>query len=235
MAGGRLELRGLQAGYGDAVVLHSVDLVVPEGQVVALLGANGAGKTTLLRAASGLLQPTHGQLLLDDQDITSWPAHQRARAGVGHVPEGRGIFRNLTVRQNLRLQAKNISVDEAIERAVGAFPILGERLEQVAGTMSGGQQQMLALVRGYLDGPRFLLLDEVSMGLAPIIVDEIFDFLQRLTAQGTGLLLVEQYVSRALALADLVYVLNRGEVVFCGEPAEVDADALFEQYLGASA
>ena len=235
MTGGRLELRGLQAGYGDAVVLHSVDLVVPEGQVVALLGANGAGKTTLLRAASGLLQPTHGQLLLDDQDITSWPAHQRARAGVGHVPEGRGIFRNLTVRQNLRLQAKNISVDEAIERAVGAFPILGERLEQVAGTMSGGQQQMLALVRGYLDGPRFLLLDEVSMGLAPIVVDEIFDFLQRLTAQGTGLLLVEQYVSRALALADLVYVLNRGEVVFCGEPAEVDADALFEQYLGASA
>ena len=235
MTGGRLELRGLQAGYGDAVVLHSVDLVVPEGQVVALLGANGAGKTTLLRAASGLLQPTHGQLLLDDQDITSWPAHQRARAGVGHVPEGRGIFRNLTVRQNLRLQAKNISVDEANERAVGAYPILGERLEQVAGTMSGGQQQMLALVRGYLDGPRFLLLDEVSMGLAPIVVDEIFDFLQRLTAQGTGLLLVEQYVSRALALADLVYVLNQGEVVFCGEPAEVDADALFEQYLGASA
>ena len=235
MAGGRLELRDIQAGYGDAVVLRSVDLVVPEGQVVALLGANGAGKTTLLRAASGLLQPTQGQLLLDDQDITRWPAHQRARAGVGHVPEGRGIFRNLTVRQNLRLQAKNISVDEAIERAVGAFPILGERLEQVAGTMSGGQQQMLALVRGYLDGPRFLLLDEVSMGLAPIVVDEIFDFLQRLTAQGTGLLLVEQYVSRALALADLVYVLNQGEVVFCGEPAEVDADALFEQYLGASA
>ena len=235
MTGGRLELRDLQAGYGDSVVLRSVDLVVPEGQVVALLGANGAGKTTLLRAASGLLQPTRGQLLLDGQDITRWPAHQRARAGVGHVPEGRGIFRNLTVRQNLRLQAKNISVDEAIERAVGAFPILGERLEQVAGTMSGGQQQMLALVRGYLDGPRFLLLDEVSMGLAPIVVDEIFDFLQRLTAQGTGLLLVEQYVSRALALADLVYVLNRGEVVFCGEPAEVDADALFEQYLGASA
>jgi branched-chain amino acid transport system ATP-binding protein len=136
------------------------------------------------------------------------------------------------VRQNLRLQATSVSVEEAIERAVGAFPILGERLDQVAGTLSGGQQQMLALVRGYVENPRYLLLDEVSMGLAPIVVDEIFAFLRQLAVEGTGLLLVEQYVTRALELADLVFVLNRGEIAFAGEPSELENTDLFEQYLG---
>jgi branched-chain amino acid transport system ATP-binding protein len=173
--------------------------------------------------------------MLDGNDITRWPAHRRAQSGLGHVPEGRGIFRNLTVRQNLRLQATSAGTEEAIESAVHAFPILGERLEQIAGTLSGGQQQMLALARAYVEHPRYLLLDEVSMGLAPIIVDEIFEFLGRLAAQGTGLLLVEQYVTRALELADLAFVLNRGEVAFAGEPAELDSEALFAQYVGVPA
>ncbi|MCW2614458.1 MAG: livF [Frankiales bacterium] len=227
-----LELRAVDAGYGDTTVLRGVDLVVPDGAVVALLGANGAGKTTLLRTASGLLNPTSGSVLVDGADASRWPPHRLAKAGVGHVPEGRGVFRSLTLRQNLRLQAVSVTVEEAIERAVGAFPVLGERLDQVAGTMSGGQQQMLALARGYVENPRYLLLDEVSMGLAPIIVDEIFAFLAVLAQEGTGLLLVEQYVTRALELADLVYVLNRGEVAFAGEPSELDSAELFEQYLG---
>jgi branched-chain amino acid transport system ATP-binding protein len=229
-----LELRDVHAGYGDSLVLRGVDLAVPAGKVVALLGANGAGKTTVLRTASGLLRPVSGSVLLDGVDVTRWPAHRLAQAGLGHVPEGRGIFRTLTVRQNLRLQADSLTLEEVIERAVAAFPILGERLDQVAGTMSGGQQQMLALVRGYIQSPRYLLLDEVSMGLAPIIVDEIFAFLEGLAQQGTGLLLVEQYVTRALELADLVFVLNRGELAFAGEPAELDSEVLFAQYVGVS-
>jgi branched-chain amino acid transport system ATP-binding protein len=230
-----LELRDVRAGYGDTLVLRGVDLTVPDGAVVALLGPNGAGKTTLLRAASGLVRPSGGQLLVDGQDATSWPPHRIAKAGVGHVPEGRGVFRSLSVRQNLRLQATSIPVEEALEKAAEAFPILGQRMDQIAGTMSGGQQQMLALARGYVESPRYLLLDEVSMGLAPIVVDEIFAFLRRLADEGVGLLLVEQYVTRALELADLVFVLNKGEVAFAGEPAELDSGALFEQYLGVGA
>jgi branched-chain amino acid transport system ATP-binding protein len=230
-----LELRGLRAGYGDTLVLRGVDVTVPDGKVVALLGPNGAGKTTLLRAASGLVRPSGGRLLVDGADATSWGADRLARAGVSHVPEGRGVFRSLTVRQNLRLQATTVSVEEALEKATQAFPILGERMDQIAGTMSGGQQQMLALARGYVEDPRYLLLDEVSMGLAPIVVDEIFEFLRQRAREGTGLLLVEQYVTRALELADLVFVLNKGEVAFAGEPGELDSEALFEQYLGVGA
>jgi branched-chain amino acid transport system ATP-binding protein len=200
--------------------------------VVALLGPNGAGKTTLLRTLCGLLPATAGTVSMDERDVTALPAHQRALHGLGSVPEGRGIFRNLTVRENLRLQARGTPEAEVLERAVAAFPVLGERLGQVAGTLSGGQQQMLALVRAYVERPRFLLLDEVSMGLAPVVLDEIFAFLAGLAAQGTGLLLVEQYVSRALALADLVFVLSGGEVHFAGEPTELAEDEIFERYLG---
>lgn len=229
----RLEINHIEAGYDGTPVLRGVDLVVPEGSVVALLGPNGAGKTTLLRTICGLLPVTAGEVRVDGEDISGWPAHRRALAGIGHVPEGRGIFRNLTVRENLKLQARSLSEAEVIERAVAAFPILGERLTQVAGTLSGGQQQMLALVRAYVEKPRFLLLDEVSMGLAPVVIDEIFSFLSGLATQGTGLLLVEQYVTRALALSDLVFVLSGGEISFAGEPSELDEDELFSQYLGA--
>ena len=230
-----LELRGVTAGYGSHTVLRDVDLVVPDHSVVALLGPNGAGKTTLLRVASGLLRPSAGHLLVDGQDATGWASHQLAGAGVCHVPEGRGIFRALSVRDNLRLQA-NPAVDiDPIQAASEAFPRLGERLDQRAGTMSGGEQQMLALAHSYLAGSRTVLLDEVSMGLAPKIIDEIFEYLRRLAAQGAALLLVEQYVGRALELADFVYILNKGRVQFVGESDELGEEQILASYLGVEA
>jgi len=228
-----LELKGIVAGYGGTTVLRGVDLVVPERSVVALLGADGAGKTTLLRVASGLLAPSSGQLLVDDADCTRMSPSRLVARGICHVPEGRGIFPSLTVRDNLTLQSAKGDEKAAIERAVHAFPRLGERLTQVAGTMSGGEQQMLALARTYVQHPTIVLLDEVSMGLAPKIVDEIFEFLSLLRQQGASLLLVEQYVTRALAVADYVYLLNRGEVAFAGEPSELQGEDVFTQYVGA--
>ena len=227
-----LELRGITAGYGGTTVLRGVDLIVPSQSVVALLGPNGAGKTTLLRVASGLLRPTIGQVLLDGEDVTGITPHALCDKGVCHVPEGRGVFPSLTVRDNLVLQSRPGTEAESLERAVLAFPRLGERLGQLAGTMSGGEQQMLALARTYIQRPRFVLLDEVSMGLAPNIVDEIFAFLQVLAREGASLLLVEQYVTRALAVADYAYLLGRGRVSFAGESAELDADAIAEEYVG---
>jgi branched-chain amino acid transport system ATP-binding protein len=228
-----LELRQVHAGYSGTKVLKGIDLVVPDGAVVALLGANGAGKTTLLRVAAGLLRPTAGTIRVDDADCTGLPPHRLVDAGVCHVPEGRGVFPNLTVRENLQVQAKPGEEDAGIERAVSVFKRLGERLNQQAGTMSGGEQQMLALARAYIRRPRFVLLDEVSMGLAPNIVDDIFDFLSLLAREGSSLLLVEQYVTRALAIADYVYLLGRGEVTFAGEPSELEGEDLFDQYMGA--
>src|SRR5439155_10479150 len=201
--------------------------------VVALLGANGAGKTTLLRVASGLLRPSSGRILIDGEDVTHASPHALVRHGVCHVPEGRGVFPNLTVRENLTLQAFAGQEREGIERAVAAFPKLGQRLTQVAGTMSGGEQQMLALARAYVQSPRFVLLDEVSMGLAPLIVDAIFEFLAVLASEGASLLLVEQYIARALEIADYVYLLNRGEVAFAGEPSELEGTDVFQTYVGA--
>jgi branched-chain amino acid transport system ATP-binding protein len=224
-------LNGIQAGYGATTILRGVNLVVPDRSVVALLGPNGAGKTTLLRVASGLLTPTKGQLVLDGSVVTGATPHALCKRGVCHVPEGRGIFRSLTVRDNLILQSFAGQETESIEKAVSAFPRLGQRISQVAGTMSGGEQQMLALARAYVQNPKVVLLDEVSMGLAPKIVDEIFEFLARLAAEGASLLLVEQYVTRALAIADYVYLLNRGLVSFSGESGEVDAEAIADEYV----
>jgi branched-chain amino acid transport system ATP-binding protein len=228
-----LELRGVVAGYSGTTVLREIDLSVPDGSVVALLGANGAGKTTLLRVASGLLRPSSGVVLIDEQDVTGRRPHELVRRGICLVPEGRGIFGPLTIRDNLILQSPRGKETESIEKAVSAFPRLGERLNQTAGTMSGGEQQMLALARAYVQSPKVVLLDEVSMGLAPKVVDEIFDFLKRLSRQGVSLLLVEQYVTRALAAADYVYLLNRGQVAFAGEPSELEGDDVFTQYVGA--
>ncbi len=228
-----LELRGVVAGYGATTVLRGVDLSVPDGVVVALLGANGAGKTTLLRVASGLLHPTAGQLLIDGEDVSRAAPSSLVRRGVCHVPEGRGVFGPLSVRENLLLQAPRGEERAALDRAVSVFPRLGERMSQIAGTMSGGEQQMLALARAYVQHPKVVLLDEVSMGLAPKIVDEIFEFLGLLREQGVSLLLVEQYVTRALAIADYVYLLNRGEVTFAGEPSELEGEDVFTQYVGA--
>ncbi|HEV7685074.1 MAG TPA: ABC transporter ATP-binding protein, partial [Acidimicrobiia bacterium] len=227
-----LVLEGVTAGYGGTTVLRDVDLTVPDSSVVALLGPNGAGKTTLLRVASGLLAPWKGRLLIDGEDVTGRPPHELAGRGVCHVPEGRGVFPPLTVAQNLELFSPPGQERESRERAVEAFPILGDRLNQVAGTMSGGQQQMLALARSYVTNPHVVLLDEVSMGLAPIIVDEIFDFLERMAKQGTALLLVEQYATKALAIADYVYILGRGSVTFAGDAAELEGEDVFQRYLG---
>jgi branched-chain amino acid transport system ATP-binding protein len=230
-----LELRQVVAGYGDTTVLRGVDLVVPDGSIVALLGPNGAGKTTLLRVASGLLPLRSGSLLFDGEDLVGLPPHRLAQRGICHVPEGRGIFGSLSVRENLMLQAPAGQESQALERAAEVFPKLGQRLDQLAGTMSGGEQQMLALARSYVQNPRVVLLDEVSMGLAPKIVDEIFEFLATLAAEGASLLLVEQYVTRALAVADYVYVLGKGEVTFVGEPGELDGDDVFRAYAGLDA
>jgi branched-chain amino acid transport system ATP-binding protein len=226
-----LELHGIDAGYGDTKVLRGVDLVVPDGAVVALLGPNGAGKTTLLRAASGLLATTAGSLHLDEADVTGWAPHQLAAAGIAHVPEGRGIFRSLTVRENLELLGPGCSRADAVARGVEAFPRLGERIDQLAGTMSGGEQQMLALARAYIADPRVVLLDEVSMGLAPMVVDAIFEFFGRLAAGGAALLLVEQFVTKALEIADYAYLLQRGRISFAGEPSELLEGDVFTAYL----
>jgi branched-chain amino acid transport system ATP-binding protein len=228
------ELHGITAGYGDATVVRNVSLAVPAGSVVALLGANGAGKTTVLRVASGLMRPREGRITLEGRDLTGATATEFAQAGICHVPEGRGIFRALSVRENIVLQARPGGTATAMDRATSAFPVLGKRLGQVAGTMSGGEQQMLALARAYVSDPRVILLDEVSLGLAPRIVDEIFEFLHRLAAAGAALLLVEQYVVRALDVAHYVFMLNRGRVTFAGEPSELDAQGVFAGYTGIS-
>jgi branched-chain amino acid transport system ATP-binding protein len=229
-----LELRGIEAGYGGHTVLREVCVTVPPGTVVAVLGPNGAGKTTLLRIASGLLRPTAGTVLLGGEDVTRTPPHARARRGLCHIPEGRGIYPTLTVRENLVLHSRRGEEDAALDRATSAFPVLGERLRQSAGQLSGGQQQMLSLVRAYLTSPRLVLVDEASMGLAPVVVDQIFGFLGQIAASGTALLIVEQYVNRALALADAIYVLSKGGVVFSGTPAEI-TDDLVAHYLGTAA
>jgi branched-chain amino acid transport system ATP-binding protein len=232
-----LKLDNITAGYAGTTVLRNINLVVPDASVVALLGANGAGKTTLLRVASGLLTPTSGAITVDGADgvaldVTGRAPHVLVEHGICHVPEGRGVFPSLSVKDNLVLQSAKGEEKASIERAVSAFPRLGERLAQIAGTMSGGEQQMLALARTYVQHPKIVLLDEVSMGLAPKIVDEIFDFLGLLRNEGVSLLLVEQYVTRALAAADYVYLLNRGEVAFAGEPGELDDADVLESYVG---
>ena len=227
-----LVLDAVRAGYGPTEVLRGVDVTVPRGRVVAMLGPNGAGKTTLLRACSGLIPITSGSLSMDGQDVTGAPSWDLAARGLRHVPEGRGIYRGLTVLENLHLMVGGRLLDDTVDRAVAAFPVIGQRLQQVAGTLSGGEQQMVSLARTIVTDPDYVLLDEVSMGLAPIIVEEIFEFLRRLADGGTALLLVEQYAAMALALADIVYVIDRGRVAFAGEPSELDPDALAESYLG---
>jgi branched-chain amino acid transport system ATP-binding protein len=229
-----LALTGVTAGYGRTTVLREVDLTVAAGSVVALLGPNGAGKTTLLRTASGLLAPAAGEIRLAGESITRARPHERARRGLCLVPEGRGIFPNLSVRDNLLLQIPPWSKGRDCDAALEAFPVLRDRLSQRAGSMSGGQQQMLALSRCFLADPKVVLLDEVSMGLAPRIIDEIFAALVAVSRRGVALVLVEQYVSRALAIADHVYLLGRGAVTFSGAPSELDEDELTKRYIGAA-
>ena len=228
-----LEVSGLRAGYGRTEVLHGVDLAVPAGATVALLGSNGAGKTTLLQTIAGLVRPRSGEILFRWEAVENRSAHDRTRAGICLIPEGRGIFRSLSVRENLLLQSGPRKADDSIERATSLFPILGQRLAQEAGTLSGGQQQMLALARALVSEPALILADELSVGLAPVIVDEIFEALAVLRGQGRSLLLVEQYVERAVQVADYVYILHKGRVVFVGEPSQCTSGEVFARYLGA--
>ena len=226
-----LELRRVSAGYGRVTVLREISVEVKKGEVVALLGPNGAGKTTLLSAVAGLVDVSEGEIMIDGEDFTTKPIHQRVKAGLCLVPEGRGVFPRLSVRDNLALQVPPWS-DGGSDPALEAFPILGERLGQLAGTMSGGQQQMLALARAYLTEPRVVMLDEVSMGLAPRVVDQIFESIAELRRRGAALLLVEQYINRALEMAEKIYLIDRGSISFSGPASELDQDAIVKGYLG---
>jgi len=230
-----LELTGVTAGHAEVPVLRNVSLQVRTGSVVALLGSNGAGKTTLLRVVAGFVRQTHGTVTVAGNEVTRLDPAGRARAGVCLIPEGRGVFPSLSVRENLELQMPAGRSDRSIDLALDIFPALGTRLRQVAGTMSGGQQQMLALSRAFLAGPSVILLDEVSMGLAPLMVQEIFEALHRLAATGVAMLLVEQYVAQALEFADQANVLRRGELVYTGPSRDLRGADLLESYLGAGA
>jgi branched-chain amino acid transport system ATP-binding protein len=227
-----LRLDHITAGYGDTTVLRDVTLAVATGRVVALLGANGAGKTTLMRVASGLLTPSAGSIRHDGVDLTTASSDRFVAAGVTLIPEGRGVFPNLTVRENLALFAPPGQRRAAVERASDAFPRLGARLRQLAGTMSGGEQQMLSLARAYVRPVKTLLLDEISMGLAPKLVDEIYEALSRIAATGVSLLLLEQFAPKSLAVADYVYLLSKGRITFAGEPCELRHETVFSSYLG---
>jgi branched-chain amino acid transport system ATP-binding protein len=228
-----LELRDVEAGYGGSTVLSNISLSVGQSSAVALLGANGAGKTTLLRVAAGLLRPRRGSVHVKGADVTRMRPHERARRGVCLIPEGRGIFRSLTVKENLELQVPKWAGPCDIAPAIDAFPVLGARLHQVAASMSGGQQQMLSMARAYLARPDVVLLDEVSMGLAPLIVEQIFESLGVLATTGCALVIVEQYVTRALEMAETAYLLNKGALVYAGPAADLDEDAMARGYLGA--
>jgi branched-chain amino acid transport system ATP-binding protein len=227
-----LELRDISGGYGHTTILRGVSITVPAASVTALLGPNGAGKTTLLKTVSGLLRPTSGTVVIDGEDVTKLSPFRRTARGVCHIPEGRGIFRSLTVRDNLIMQSAKGSEGDALERATEVFPILGNRLQQPAGTLSGGEQQMLAMARAYVQKPRLILVDEASLGLAPLIVGSIFEFLHQLAQEGVALLIVDQFVTRALAMASTAYVLGRGEITFAGSAQELADRDVFKEYLG---
>ncbi|HSN91009.1 MAG TPA: ABC transporter ATP-binding protein [Anaeromyxobacteraceae bacterium] len=219
-----LEVDDLDVYYGQIHALKGVGLAVQKGEIVAILGNNGAGKTTTLRSISGLLVPRRGRIALEGQALAGVPPHEIVARGVGHVPEGRRIFNRLTVRENLAMGAylrRDDRVEADLERVFGLFPVLKERLGQVAGTLSGGEQQMLAIGRALMANPRLLLLDEPSMGLAPVVVERIFETVLDINRQGTTILLVEQNAAMALKFAHRGYVLETGTIALGGTAAEL--------------
>jgi len=232
-----LAVRGLRSHYGPIEVLHDVNFTVGREQLVALVGANGAGKTTLLRALSGVQKVTGGQIEFDNRDITGLRADKRVRLGICHVPEGRRVFGPLSVEDNLRLGAycrpHSREVADDLERMYAMFPILKQKAKLPAGTLSGGQQQMLAMARALMGHPRLLLLDEPSMGLAPLLIQEIFNAVVELRKQAMTILLVEQNAHAALAIADRAYVIETGKVVLSGSGKELlENERVREAYLG---
>ncbi len=220
-----LEIRDLKAGYGDVQVLWGVSLSVAKGQVVALVGANGMGKTTLLRAVSGVVRPAGGSIRFVDKELAGLPPYEVAACGIAHVPEGRQLFPMMTVAENLAmgayLPAAKAARADSFERVYGLFPRLRERQAQLAGSLSGGEQQMLAIARGLMLRPRLLMLDEPSLGLAPLLVVEIFETLARLRDEGVTILLVEQNVQQALRLAETASVLENGRIALHGRALEL--------------
>ncbi|MEY4448991.1 MAG: High-affinity branched-chain amino acid transport ATP-binding protein LivF [Pseudomonadota bacterium] len=231
-----LKVSQLRAGYGAVEVLRCVDLSVNAGETVALLGSNGAGKTTLNGVLSGLVKARSGQVSFEGQDITGWHARKVVQAGLIHVPEGRKVFPNLSVLENLSLGAFTRGRerrDANLEKIFGIFPRLREREKQLAGTLSGGEQQMLAIGRGLMAEPQLLILDEPSLGLSPLLVEEMFALIGQLKANGLAVLLVEQNVGQSLEIADRAYVMENGAIRFSGLPADLLAsDTLRQAYLG---
>jgi branched-chain amino acid transport system ATP-binding protein len=228
-----LRVEGLSAGYGSVEVLWEVELEVGEDEIVALVGSNGAGKTTLLRAVSGLIPASAGEVRFADEPISGLRPEQIVTRGVAHVPEGRHLFQGLTVRENLLAGGYALRGGAELERAVELFPRLGERLGQLAGSLSGGEQQMCAIARGLMSRPKLLMIDELSLGLAPKLVDQIFEQLEAVAAEGTALLVVEQDVDAALRIAQRGYVLETGRIAGSGSSEDLLEDPrVREAYLG---
>lgn len=236
-----LTIENLQAGYGKVQVLHGISINVPKGKIVTLIGSNGAGKTTTMRAISGMIKPVSGKVTLAGQDITGLASHQIAKRGLAHSPEGRRVFPTLSVLDNIRLGAfarytkarPKGDVESDLQRALEMFPRLKERTPQLAGTLSGGEQQMLAMARAVMLNPDVFLLDEPSMGLAPILVEEVFHIISRLKNEGVTMLLVEQFAAAALKVADYGYVLENGRISVHGPADKLKDDpAVKAAYLG---
>lgn len=232
-----LEIKDLEVSYGIIKAIKGISFDVNEGEVIALIGANGAGKTTILHTITGLITADRGTVQFEGKEITKVPAHKIVGMGMAHVPEGRRVFANLTVLQNLKMGAytrkdKN-EIEQTLETVYTRFPRLKERQNQMAGTLSGGEQQMLAMGRALMSYPKIILMDEPSMGLSPIFVNEIFDIIQSVSASGTTVLLVEQNARKALSIADRAYVLETGNVVLEGKADELlHNDAIKKAYLG---
>jgi branched-chain amino acid transport system ATP-binding protein len=231
-----LKIEGLGAGYGDAQVLRGLTMEVRLGQIVALIGANGAGKTTTLKTVSGLLRPRQGEVLFEGQPIHTWPSHRIVASGLVQVPEGRHLFREMTVLENLELGAFRRGKrrrSQTLKRVFELFPVLEERKGQFAGTLSGGERQMLAIGRALMTQPRLLMLDEPSLGLAPLVVLNIFEIIREIREAGTTVLIVEQNAVQTLSMADWGYVLENGEIVLGGTGAELmENEQIRTAYLG---
>lgn len=232
-----LRVEDINVYYGAIHAIKGISLDVPDGEIVALIGSNGAGKSTTLRTISGLMKPKTGRILYDGNDITGMPAHKIVGMGLCQVPEGRHVFANMTVMENLELGAYLRSDKDGIEKDLEAvfekFPRLLERKDQISGTLSGGEQQMLAMARALMSRPKLLLMDEPSMGLAPLLVKEIFNIIKEINASGTTVLLVEQNANMALSIADKAYVLETGRITLSGTAQELaSSEAVRKAYLG---
>ncbi|MBB6511041.1 branched-chain amino acid transport system ATP-binding protein [Rhizobium soli] len=232
-----LRLEGIHAGYGQTTILQDISLTVDRGEVVTIVGANGAGKTTTLRTIAGLIQPTRGKIFFEDRDITSMPAHEVVDLGITLIPEGRQLFPDMTVEENLSMGAYRKDARgrqaETLEHVLSLFPRVRERLGQSAGSLSGGEQQMVAIARGMMARPNLLMFDEPSLGLAPIIVQQVFEVIDAITSTGTTVLIVEQNVFNTLKASDRGYVLENGEIVLADtSEALLTNDHVRQAYLG---